>query len=73
MSNRKIPSRIQQQQDNIRQGVRKNSAVDFFSVLTGPLLLDLTEGHLPEHRERLYPPTVVLSMFIQQALENQAR
>jgi rhodanese-related sulfurtransferase len=28
--------------------------VDFFNVLTGPSLLELTEAHLPEHRERLY-------------------
>jgi hypothetical protein len=68
MRNRNTPSRIQQPQDSIRQGIRQNSAVDFFNVLTGPLLLDLTEAHLPEHRERLYPPTVVLSMFIKQAL-----
>jgi hypothetical protein len=37
-------------------------------VLTGPELLELTEAHLPEHRERLYPPTVTLSMFMMQAL-----
>lgn len=28
----------------------------------------MTEEHLPEHRERLYPPTVTLSMFIKQSL-----
>jgi hypothetical protein len=43
-------------------------AVDFFNLLTGPELLEVTESHLPEHRERLYPPTVVLSMFMRQAL-----
>jgi len=32
----------------------------FFNVLTGPELLGVTESHLPEHRERLYPPTVTL-------------
>src|SRR5690606_5849962 len=37
-------------------------------MLTGPQLLQITEAHLPEHRERLYPPTVTLSMFVQQAL-----
>ena len=42
--------------------------MDFFNVLTGPELLELTESQLPEHRERLYPPTVALSMFIRQAL-----
>jgi hypothetical protein len=42
--------------------------MDFFNVLTGPQLLELTEAQLPEHRERLYPPTVTLSMFLRQAL-----
>jgi hypothetical protein len=32
-------------------------------------LLEVTEAHLPEHRERLYPPTVTLSMFMRQALD----
>jgi hypothetical protein len=43
-------------------------AVDFFNVLTGRELLETTEAYLPEHRERLYPPTVTLSMFMTQAL-----
>jgi len=42
--------------------------VDFFNVLTSPELLEKTEAYLPEHRERLYPPTVTLSMFMMQAL-----
>ncbi len=47
--------------------------MDFFNVLTGPELLELTEAHLPEaHRERLYPPTVTLSMFVRQALSADA-
>jgi hypothetical protein len=42
--------------------------VEFFNMLTGPELLELTEAHLPEHRERLYSPTVTLSMFMRHAL-----
>ena len=42
--------------------------MDFFNLLTGPELLEMTESHLPEHLERLYPPTVALSMFMRQAL-----
>jgi len=42
--------------------------MEFFNMLTGPVLLAATEAHLPEHRERLYPPTVTLSMFMKQAL-----
>ena len=37
-------------------------------MLTGPELLQVTEASLPEHRERLYPPTVTLSMFMKQGL-----
>jgi hypothetical protein len=43
-------------------------ALDFFNLLTGPELLEMTEAHLPEHRERLDPPTVTLSMFMKQSL-----
>jgi hypothetical protein len=43
--------------------------VEFFNVLTSPELLETTEALLPEHRERLYSPTVTLSMFMRQALE----
>jgi hypothetical protein len=42
--------------------------VDFFNALTGPELLEKTEALQPEHREREYPPTVALSMFLKQAL-----
>ena len=68
MNKRTAPLRFQQHQHTIRQGVRANHAVDFFNILTSPELLELTETHFPEHRERLYPPTVALSMFIRQAL-----
>jgi hypothetical protein len=45
-----------------------SAPMQFFNVLTGPELIEITEAHLPEHRERLYPPTVTLSMFLHQAL-----
>ncbi len=44
------------------------AAMHFFNVLTGPELIEITEAHWPEHRERLYPPTVALSMFLRQTL-----
>lgn len=59
----------QQQQARVDRQLRQADAVDFFNVLTGPELLEMTDTYLPEHRERLYPPTVALSMFIKQALE----
>jgi len=40
----------------------------FFNLLTGPQLLEQVESLLPEHRERLFPPTETLSMFLAQAL-----
>jgi len=57
-----------QRRARIRRQIHRAGAVDFFNVLTGPELLEITESHLPEHRERLYPPTVSVSMFIGQAL-----
>ena len=60
---------LQQHRSGINRRVAEIDAVDFFNVLTGPELLETTEAHLPEHRERLYPPTVTLSMFMKQALE----
>jgi hypothetical protein len=40
----------------------------FFNLLTGPACLDQVESLLPEHRERLFPPTETLSMFLAQAM-----
>jgi hypothetical protein len=39
-----------------------------FNLLTGPQLLDRVEQLLPAHRERLFPPTETLSMFLAQSL-----
>lgn len=60
---------LQQRQRHVGRRMRATEAVEFFNVLTGPELLETTEALLPEYRERLYPPTVVLSMFMRQALE----
>lgn len=49
--------------------MRRLQAADFFNLLTGSELLEKTEALLPDHRERQYPPTVTLSMFLKQALE----
>jgi hypothetical protein len=58
----------EQQRKRVHRCARGLETVDFFNLLTGPELLEMTESHLPEHRERLYPPTVALSMFMRQAL-----
>lgn len=41
---------------------------ELFNLLTGPQLFDRVEALLPEHRERLFPPTETLSMFVAQVL-----
>ena len=61
---------LHQRQTRIGRQAKATQAVEFFNVLTSPELLQTTEALLPEHRERLYPPTVALSMFMRQALES---
>jgi hypothetical protein len=52
----------------IARNARSGTSLQFFNMLTGPELIQITEAHLPVHRERLYPPTVTLSMFLHQSL-----
>ena len=61
---------LHQRQTRIGRQAKATQAVEFFNVLTSPQLLDTTEALLPEQRERLYPPTVALSMFMRQVLES---
>jgi hypothetical protein len=68
LGNRNSEYCYQQHRRTIHQRLRQTEAVDFFNVLAGPELLDKTDAYLPAHRERLYPPTVALSMFMKQAL-----
>ena len=69
MYKNKAQSTFRQHQKRVERCAQASHSVDFFNVLTGPELFELTEAHLPEHRERLYPPTVTLSMFIKQSLD----
>ena len=69
MVDRNVGFQLQQHRARISRQIRQAGAVDFFNILTGTELLEMTEAQLPEHRERLYPPTVALSMFMKQALE----
>jgi len=68
LRDRNVGFRSEQHQSRIGRQIRQADAVDFFNLLTGPELLEMTEEHLPEHRERLYSPTVTLSMFMKQSL-----
>ena len=69
MRDRSAAFRSRQYQRQIEAQAHRLEATDFFNVLTGPQLLEKTEALLPEHRERQYPPTVALAMFLKQALE----
>jgi len=59
----------QQRAGRIEQRTSTVRAVELFNVLTSTELIETTEALMPPHRERLYPPTVTLSMFMQQTLQ----
>lgn len=56
------------QQSRVHRHASDCDSYSFFNLLTGPELLDEIENLLPEHRERLFPPTETLSMFLAQSL-----
>jgi len=56
------------QQHRLKRYASSSDAFSFFNLLTSPDLLDTLESSLPEHRERLFPPTETLSLFLAQAL-----
>ena len=62
------PSAVARQRHRLQTRIENADANGFFNLLTGPQLLDDVESLLPEHRERLFPPTETLSMFMAQAL-----
>jgi len=56
------------QQKRVRGRAANSDSYSFFNLLTGPEFFDQVEALLPQHRERLFPPTETLSMFLAQAL-----
>ena len=64
--------RAQTQQNRIAHHASQTNSYDFFNLLTSTPLLDVVESQLPPHRERLYPPTLTLSMFLAQAMNSDA-
>jgi len=56
-----------QQQSNCAHLSEQGSNA-FFNILTSSALLDTVERLSPVHRERLFPPTQTLSMFLTQCL-----
>ena len=71
MGNKRRP-RSAREQRHVRKQVQKVSrqvdSMSFFNLLTGAELLGQLEALLPEYRERKYPPTVTLAMFLGQVL-----
>jgi hypothetical protein len=60
--------RSARQQRQLAKHVEQVTANHFFNLLTSPRLLEHVEAHLPQHRERKFPPTVTLAMFLGQVL-----
>lgn len=56
------------QQQRIKHYQSNTDCYRFFNLLTSDALLSKVEELLPEHRERLYPPTETLSMFLTQTM-----
>ena len=56
------------QQSRLRAYQENCDSHRYFNLLTSDALLDTVEELLPRHRERLYPPTETLSMFLAQTL-----
>jgi hypothetical protein len=53
---------------DFRRVVERSDSYAFFNMLTADESLDQVEALLPAHRERLFPPTETLSIFMAQAL-----
>ena len=61
-------SRSAQQQRRLAKRTQRVDANHFFNLLTDPRMLGMVEAQLPEHRERQFPPTLVLAMFLGQIM-----
>ena len=59
---------VRHQQQRIQQHARNSNAHAFFKLLADPALLHRAESVMPKHRQRLFPPTETLSMFLAQAM-----
>lgn len=60
--------KLAQTQRRIKKHAQEIDAYDFFNLLTSTELLSTVEELSPPFRERTFPPTETLSMFLSQAL-----
>ncbi len=61
-------SSLKHQQNKISNYSNTLNALSFFNQLTSDQLFEHVESLLPEHRERTFPPTETLSLFLSQAI-----
>ncbi len=59
---------LREKQGFIQRKRSESDCLSTFNLLTNDLLFDEVERLLPPHRERLFPPTETLAMFVTQAL-----
>ena len=65
---RNFNCRSAQRQRHLAQQAQKVDANHFFNLLTDPRMLETVEAQLAEHRERQFPPTQTLAMFLGQIM-----
>ena len=61
---------VKHQQHRISNHHSKLDALVFFNQLTSDQLFERVESLLPDHRERTFPPTETLSLFLSQAVSD---
>lgn len=59
---------IRAQRHLVRRQRRNSDCLGIFNLLTSDAIFDELEHLLPAHRERCFPPTEALAMFVSQAL-----
>ena len=59
---------LRAKQGFIQRKSTESDCLSTFNLLTNDLLFDEVERLLPPHRERLFPPTETLAMFVTQAM-----
>jgi len=60
------------QQKRTHHHIARSDSYTFFNLLTAPGFLEKVESLMPEHRERKFPPTETLSMFLTQAMNEDS-
>ena len=64
------PRSKKHQQLRVSKARATTDSLAFFNLLTSGEVLDELEQNLPEHRERVFPPTETLSLFLTQVMSS---